>query len=110
MRHALSGDGSHFVKAFPDENFEISFLRDGDLVRDFRLCQSPTSKPFGIQGNVQLGQEHQLLHLDDYLIATVFFMPLLALVHGCSPASPPRQQRAFTNHHVCFGTVMKGSS
>ena len=23
-------------------------------------------------------------------------------------ATNSRQQRAFTNHHVCFGTVMKG--
>eukprot|EP00439_Symbiodinium_sp_Y106_P024139 s1963_g2.t4 len=59
---------SIYGEAFPDENFEIDFLRDGDLA----MCN------WGKNTN-----------------SSIWMITL-------------SQQRAFTNHHVCFGTVMKG--
>mmetsp|Transcript_153 Transcript_153/g.363 ORF Transcript_153/g.363 Transcript_153/m.363 type:complete len:262 (-) Transcript_153:347-1132(-) len=59
---------SIYGDAFPDENFEMSFLRDGDLA----MCN------WGKNTN-----------------SSIWMITL-------------SQQRAFTNHHVCFGTVMKG--
>ncbi|CAE7218636.1 unnamed protein product [Symbiodinium sp. CCMP2456] len=59
---------SIYGEAFPDENFEISFLRDGDLA----MCN------WGKNTN-----------------SSIWMITL-------------SQQRAFTNHHVCFGTVIKG--
>eukprot|EP00931_Biecheleriopsis_adriatica_P107798 TRINITY_DN82124_c0_g1_i1.p1 TRINITY_DN82124_c0_g1~~TRINITY_DN82124_c0_g1_i1.p1 ORF type:complete len:262 (+),score=37.17 TRINITY_DN82124_c0_g1_i1:48-833(+) len=59
---------SIYGESFPDENFEIEFLRDGDLA----MCN------WGKNTN------------------TSVWMITLS------------QQRAFTNHHVCFGTVLRG--
>ncbi|CAJ1419701.1 unnamed protein product, partial [Effrenium voratum] len=59
---------SIYGEAFPDENFEVSFVRDGDLA----MCN------WGKNTN-----------------SSIFMITL-------------SQQRAFTNHHVCFGTVLRG--